>query len=102
MQLINNPNPKDWKELCQRPTASLEELMPIVRSVFEEVSRNGDTALKNYTEQFDGVSCADLALTATQIEEAINKVDESLKEAIQQAYQNIKCFREICMNLIKQ
>ena len=78
MQLINNPNPKDWKELCQRPTASLEELMPIVRSVFEEVSRNGDTALKNYTEQFDGVSCADLALTATQIEEAINKVDESL------------------------
>ena len=92
MQLINNPNPKDWKELCQRPTASLEELMPIVRSVFEEVSRNGDTALKNYTEQFDGVSCADLALTATQIEEAINKVDESLKEAIQQAYQNIKKF----------
>lgn len=94
MQLINNPNPIDWKELCQRPTASLEELMPIVRSVFEEVSRNGDTALKNYTEQFDGVSCADLALTATQIEEAISKVDDSLKEAIQQAYHNIKKFHE--------
>lgn len=94
MKVFSKPDTKDWSEICQRPTASLEALMPTVRSVFDEVSRNGDIALKNYTAAFDGVSGTDLVVTAAQIEKAVKTVDESLKEAIKQAYHNIKKFHE--------
>jgi len=92
MKLINNPPIEDWAQLIERPTKTVEDIESIVSIVFNDVSNNGDKAIKIYTEKFDKVIIENTIVYKEEIEEAIAVVSTELKEAIQLAKNNITTF----------
>ena len=63
-----------------------------MNQVFEDVQKNGDTAIKKYTKKFDKVAVKSLQVTQEEISIAVEAVSRELKEAIQQAAANIEKF----------
>ena len=49
MQIIENPQRKDWSRIVQRPTQTVENIEKTVIQIFDDVKRNGDKAVKKYT-----------------------------------------------------
>ncbi|MEN1783985.1 MAG: histidinol dehydrogenase [Bacteroidota bacterium] len=94
MKKIKNPNRSEWPELLARPTQSFSEIEPLVAQVFNEVAKEGDTAVKRYSERFDKVQLADLSVDQSDIIAAANAVPESLKKAIAIAKDNIEAFHK--------
>ncbi|MCG8699384.1 MAG: histidinol dehydrogenase, partial [Bacteroidales bacterium] len=94
MKIYKYPEQKDWQELLKRPVFDTSELDGTVRMVLEDIKANGDIAVKKYTEQFDKVTISDLYVSANEIEEAVSKVSDKLKSAIDIAYTNIYNFHK--------
>ncbi len=92
MQKIINPDREQWQNLTQRPLAEQVKLNDIVNTVFAEIKRDGDKALKKYSLLFDKVNLQSFAVSPQQIKEASEKVPADLKAAIQQAQRNIEIF----------
>jgi histidinol dehydrogenase len=86
------PEYAEWKSLCERPLQNQENLESQVKQVFSEVERNGDKALKFFTEKFDKVSIQDLKVSESEIIEAEKLVSDELKSAIKIASENIRKF----------
>lgn len=95
MQIINNPEKKDWSKTLERPTQTVGDIEATVVVIFKEVLESGDSAIKKYTAKFDGVSLESSLVTATEIEQAIQNVPEKLKKAIKLAKKNIEAFHAI-------
>lgn len=94
MKIFENPNPKDWAKLLERPTKTVDDIEAIVNDVFSEVKTSGDDAIKSYTSKFDKVDLDSLVVSETEIEEAIERVSKKLKKAIKLAKSNIKAFHK--------
>ena len=92
MQHYIDPKKEIWENLLARPTASYTELEPIVAKVFNEVRERGDSALKEYTAEFDQVALTDLEVEKSAIDQAITRLAPELKQAIQLAKTNIERF----------
>ncbi|MEM7110713.1 MAG: histidinol dehydrogenase [Bacteroidota bacterium] len=92
MQVISNPIRDNWEALLKRPIFETQFLRSTVSTILAQVKAGGDQALLEFNEKFDGASISNLAVTPAEIDEAVRKVDERLKVAIQQAAANIKSF----------
>lgn len=86
------PQFSEWKSLCERPLQNQENLENQVKQVFSEVEKNGDKALKFFTEKFDKVLIQDLKVSESEIIEAEKLVSDELKSAIKIASENIRKF----------
>ena len=86
------PKKETWFEILKRPTQTVKEIETTVNQVFEDVQKNGDTAIKKYTKKFDKVAVTSLQVTQEEISIAVEAVSSELKEAIQQAAANIEKF----------
>ncbi|WP_264739565.1 histidinol dehydrogenase [Cytobacillus firmus] len=71
-----------------------EEERAIVKDIIESVRQNGDQALKDYTEKFDGISLDHFKVSQAEIEEALSQVDGKILEIIKEAAENIRSFHE--------
>ena len=91
MKLYKNPARKKWNEIVQRPVIPQARLGKTVNNILEEVALRKDKAIQHYNKQFDGVEC-DLKVTKKEMNDAANKVSQSLKGAIMQAKRNIETF----------
>jgi len=94
MQVFINPDKNCWNEILQRPAFDTRQLEGTVAAILEDVKLNGDAAVKKYALQFDKVELGELKVTAAEIEEAIQLVDEELKVAIKIAKDNITAFHQ--------
>ena len=94
MQEYISPPLMEWESLLARPTASYEALEPVVENVFEAVKTRGDSAVREFTAQFDQVTLSDFKVTSEALEKAGEEVSEALKTAIQQAKSNIERFHK--------
>ena len=92
MKFIHNPAKKDWNTLLQRPTKTVDDIENTVNQIFENVQRNGDSAIHKYTALFDGVSLDNNLVTENEIQEAISLISDELKESINLAKENITAF----------
>ena len=92
MRNIIYPKKETWFEILKRPTQTVKEIETTVNQVFEDVQKNGDTAIKKYTKKFDKVAVTSLKVTQEEISIAVEAVSRELKEAIQQAAANIEKF----------
>lgn len=92
MRNIIYPKKETWPEILIRPTQTVKEIETTVNQVFEDVQKNGDTAIKKYTKKFDKVAVTSLQVTQEEISIAVEAVSSELKEAIQQAAANIEKF----------
>ena len=92
MKTYLNPNTEQWEELAKRETVATVDLNETVKSIFNDVQKNGSNAVKKHTNYFDGVTIENVAVTPEEIEKAILKVATDLKDAIQIAAENITKF----------
>jgi histidinol dehydrogenase len=94
MKTIKYPLQQDWKQLLQRPAIDNSSLQANVREVMNEVRKNGDAAVKKFTQQFDEVMLEDCVVPEKEINEAVVSLSDELKQAIQLAAANIRLFHE--------
>ena len=94
MNKIYNPKREDWKNVLRRPTQTVADIEGLVTTIFNEVSEEGDTTLKKYTQQFDKVSLENMLVLDVEIEDAKAIVSDELKSAIQLAKSNIEVFHK--------
>ncbi len=92
IKLTKYPSPDQWEELLARPYSDNAPLMASVKEIIAAVQAKGDTALRHYTAQFDGIELADFQVGRAELEQAGNLLTDELKAAIQQAKQNIEAF----------
>lgn len=92
MKTIVNPNREGWEEILKRPTQKVEDIEKTVIEIFEDIKRHGDTAVLKYTSIFDGVTLSDYVVSQQEMEEAISRVPQKLKDAIEIAKNNIERF----------
>ncbi|MEO9570004.1 MAG: histidinol dehydrogenase [Polaribacter sp.] len=94
MKIINNPSKETWSQILERPTKTVDDIEKTVNQIFEDVQKNGDTAVNKYTSRFDGITLENNLVSSEEINEAIHLVSEELKEAIQLAKTNITNFHK--------
>ncbi|MFD1162198.1 histidinol dehydrogenase [Hwangdonia seohaensis] len=92
MKIINNPNKNDWSEILKRPTQTVNDIEATVNQIFDDINKNGDKAIKKYTQKFDAVNLQTNKVSEKEIEEAIDNVPVKLQTAIKKAKQNIEAF----------
>ena len=92
MKKIYNPKPESWSELLKRPTQTIADVETTVNQIFSEIKLKGDTAVKKYTQLFDGISIESLLVSKNEIETAEKETSEELKNAINLAKANIEKF----------
>jgi histidinol dehydrogenase len=90
--IFKYPNQSTWESILQRPTQSVEAIESIVNTVFLAVKQEGDSAISQYTKQFDKIDLNSFFVTNEEIDAASELVSEDLKLAIQQAKSNIETF----------
>lgn len=92
MQVVVNPDRRQWEELLRRPQISGAVIGERVAGILAQVREEGDEALLRLTAQIDGVSLPSVAVAADEIAEAEKAVPEALRQAIAVAAANIEKF----------
>ena len=89
MQVIKYPIREDWAPLLTRPVFDNSTLLETVQKVLDNVRKNGDKAVREYTLQFDKVSLDSVEVSKEEIAEAEKLISVNLKQAIEMARRNI-------------
>ena len=63
-----------------------------VRATIDDVAKNGDAALKIYSERFDGAKLESLAVSDQEIDAAMEAIAPELRRAMEIAAENIRTF----------
>lgn len=94
--LARHYDPKDAElsNLLLRSSAGSRDIRSQVFEILEQVRQRGDEALITYAKLFDRVELSELRVCQSEIETAIKRVPESLKQAIRIAKQNIEAFHK--------
>ncbi len=98
MKIIENPLLEALPELLQRPSMDHAGLYAVVQDVLDAVKKEGDKAVAAYTQKFDGVTIDHVIVSEAAINEAALELAPALKEAVQLAAKNIRCFHEAQVN----
>lgn len=80
------------KELKLRAENSDKDVVPAVSEIINNVRKNGDKAVYDYTVKFDGKTPEKTEITKDEIEELIKDCEPKFLEAITKAAANIKDF----------
>lgn len=92
MNIIKYPARSEWKNLLSRPTLNTATLRDTVLQVLGDIRTKGDKAVIEYEEKFDKVKLSSLEVTEEEFAEAEKATDNTLKEAICKALENIRKF----------
>jgi len=74
--------------------AGTEDQRLAVKTIIEDVRKNGDTALFSYTEKFDRATLSSLLVTEEEIREAYAETGSEYVAIIKEAAENIRVFHE--------
>lgn len=95
---LNEDSIKDiLANLIKRSPSQFTEQEQAVNDILQNIRENGDKALFEYTEKFDGVKINEKNIKVTQeeIEEAYGQVDDELLRVIRRAMANIREYHEL-------
>jgi histidinol dehydrogenase len=92
MKVFFYPEKSAWPAILERPVMDSSAVDSKVIPVIADVRDNGDRALVKYTEAFDGVRLTAIEVGQDIIRSAGEKIDKSLKAAIDIAVSNIEKF----------
>ncbi|WP_144902753.1 histidinol dehydrogenase [Leuconostoc mesenteroides] len=97
MNIIKNESLEAFKARIRQQTEKTvdPQVEARVTDIIKNVRANGDEALKEYGEKFDGVSLDNLKVTDSQIEEAFNQVNPAVIKALEKAADNIRSFHKL-------
>ena len=92
VRTIADLDPGERRALFDRE-AGVEAVREDVRDIVARVREEGDVALRDFSEKFDGVTVGNIDVT-DRAERAVEVVDEDLLAAIETAAENIRAFHE--------
>lgn len=97
MNIIKNESLETIKARIRQQTEKTvdPQVEARVTDIIKNVRVNGDEALKEYGEKFDGVTLDNLKVTDSQIEEAFNQVNPAVIKALEKAADNIRSFHKL-------
>ncbi|WP_273731166.1 histidinol dehydrogenase [Leuconostoc mesenteroides] len=97
MNIIKNESLETIKARIRQQTEKTvdSQVEARVTDIIKNVRVNGDEALKEYGEKFDGVTLDNLKVTDSQIEEAFNQVNPAVIKALEKAADNIRSFHKL-------
>jgi histidinol dehydrogenase len=84
-------------DLLQRELLVADEVSSVVREILSAVRSDGDKALLNYTNKFDGFgaeSMVDLSVTQQQMSEALESLPGEQRQALMHAAERIRRYHE--------
>ncbi|WEL26218.1 Histidinol dehydrogenase [Haloferax volcanii] len=73
--------------------AGVGEVQSDVRDIVERVRREGDVAVREFSNEFDGVQVGNIDVTDAA-ERAYDELDDDVREAIEAAAANVRAFHE--------
>ncbi len=94
MKKIIHPNKTEWKALLERPALERPDLESVVQEVFSAVQKDGDAAVIEYTEKFQGFS-GNMEVSPEEIASSRKELSEELISSIQLAADNISRFHAL-------
>lgn len=83
---------QEYKELLERSKLDAESAVDTVIPIISAVRKNGDTALRRYTEKFDKAELEAIRVADEEIDKSLQNLDAKLIEALKQAAGNIEKF----------
>lgn len=89
--LHSDLNSKELQSLLARPKMDVETITKQVAPIIERVRKEGDQAVIDFTQQFDGVRSDKITLNPQEL--TVN-LPEDVKDAIDVAYENIRRFHK--------
>jgi len=95
MNIIYNPKKDMQDELLKRPSADNYQIGSKVQEIINAVRREGDAALKRFSQEFDGAEIDDLTVSQDEIKAARKEVRSELQDAVQLAKKNIEIFHKV-------
>lgn len=104
METVLYPPKESWEGLCKRPLLDVPALDKSVRAILENVRKEGDRAVRKYSNQFDNVDLQEFKVSSRETDEAKLQIPEKLSQAITTAKDNIERFHtsQVCgMNAIE-
>lgn len=86
----------DQQAAClQRPAIAADSAVrESVKNIVAAVQRSGDTAARQLTQQFDGVTIDDLSVSQSELQDAYEQINERQLAAIDLAIDNVRRFHE--------
>lgn len=81
-------------EVLNRRIEDYTEYEPVVRGIISRVREEGDAALRDFAEKFDGGAPASLELSADERRAALARVSDEYKAMLERAAANIREFHE--------
>ena len=97
MKIIDNKieTVKQLKKIAERTNIeNNDEINLTVKNILEDIKKNGDTAIKKYTLQFDGFNPEPMGVAFEEIEEAWYSTNSELQEALKNAKNRIEKFHK--------
>ena len=82
------------KDVLDRRASFSEDVERAARDIVAEVEADGDAALLELTERFDGVRPPSLRVSGEVADRALSAMDRDLRAVIEEAAQNIRRFHE--------
>ncbi len=92
MKIVSSPHKNQWASLLSRPAKDFRALEDSVGTILQTVKTQGDQALRDYTQRFDGVLLQDLKVPQATIQAAADQLSPELRQAMETAINNIRRF----------
>ncbi|ENN96779.1 bifunctional histidinal dehydrogenase/ histidinol dehydrogenase [Methanocaldococcus villosus KIN24-T80] len=90
------------KKILERNKINFENILLDVLKILKDVRERGDEAIKYYTKKFDNVDIDNFIVSNEEIEEAYNRVDYKIIDALERAKENIYYFHKKQLKQIKE
>ncbi|MDP4222370.1 MAG: histidinol dehydrogenase [Bacteroidota bacterium] len=92
MKTFIYPRREEWDQLCKRPLADSSDLTGTVNAILQNVRNNGDFAVRDLEEKYDGAVLKNLKISQAEVIRAVKNIPEDLKNAINVSKANIEKF----------
>jgi histidinol dehydrogenase len=92
MKILLYPSQTELDEALKRPSGGSSEIELQVREIIHKVKKEGDKALRYFSERFDGSSPHSFKIDDAIIKNAADEIPEDLKKAVRSAAANIEAF----------
>lgn len=93
-RVVLAPNEQFTNAHLKRPSAFNLQALEAATEIIANVRENGDAALRDYTQRFDGVAVDAFRVPQSDIDAAREKIDPTTAKALEQAAAQIREFHE--------
>src|SRR5215831_10840682 len=91
----NTSEAKSYLEkISSRGSGTPPEIDQSVQRILREVRTQGDSALRRFTREFDGIELESLRIDPAEIQSLASQVDSGLRDVLRLAKTNIRRFHE--------